>query len=156
MQGILRHRGQVMTASGLDVLAGVWLLISPFILGFSRYDLATATNNNLIVGLAVAVLAAIRAFGAYRHASISWVNALLGLWTLLAPWVLSFIAYRTPTVNNILTGLVILILASWSAIATIADQAEALEKAQRSGQDPDALPADKDSNFDINQPPLAM
>jgi hypothetical protein len=117
MQGVLRQREQVATASGLDVLAGIWLLISPFVLGFNQYNLTDATTNNVIVGLCVAVLAAIRAFGAYRQSWISWINAVLGLWTLVTPWVLGFSTYRTPTINNVVIGVIIIVLACWSALA---------------------------------------
>lgn len=111
-----RHEGQVVTASGLDVLAGVWLLISPFVIGFS--DLATAMTNNVICGGIVIVLAAIRFLGAYRQSWLSWVNCLIGIWAIISPWALGFARNQDASTNNVITGIVIAVLAFWSAVAT--------------------------------------
>jgi hypothetical protein len=115
------YRRQVQTASGLDVLAGVWLLISPFVLAF--YSQA-ATTNNVILGIVIAAIAAIRFFGAFDAAWLSWINAVLGLWVLLSPWILGFSQFNVPTGNNIILGVIVIVLASWSALATNADHAE--------------------------------
>jgi 4-amino-4-deoxy-L-arabinose transferase-like glycosyltransferase len=118
MAYVIRHKGQVMTASGLDVLAGIWLLISPFVLRFSYYGLTQATTNNVILGIVIGVLAAIRFFGAYRESWLSWINAVLGLWVLLSPWILRFSHNSYATTNNVILGIVVIVLASWSALAT--------------------------------------
>ncbi len=112
----IRNKGQVMTASGLDVLAGIWILISPFVLGV--HNLQQFTTNNVIVGIVIGVLAAIRFFGAYQASYLSWINAILGLWLLLTPWILRFSHYSTPTTNNVIFGIVVIVLACWSALAT--------------------------------------
>lgn len=108
------HDTQVRTASGLDVLAGIWLFISAFVI---RATTGLHWSNG-IVAVAVVILAAIRAGGAYRESWLSWINALLGLWVLISPWVIS----RTPThgiiTNNVITGIVIIVLAAWSALAS--------------------------------------
>lgn len=116
MDSVLRHRGQVITASGLDVLAGIWLIISPFVLGFQ--DIRNATSNDVIFGIIIVILAAIRFFGAYAVSSLSWIVALIGLWILVSPWVLAYFVNGTPLWNNIITGIVIIVLACWGAIAT--------------------------------------
>jgi hypothetical protein len=106
----------VSTASGLDALAGVWLLISPFVIGFA--SLTSAMTNNVICGAVVIVLAVTRFAGASRQAWLSWINCLIGLWTLISPWVLGFAGYRAATTNNVIIGIVIAVLAFWSAAAT--------------------------------------
>jgi hypothetical protein len=109
-----RHE-QVMTASGLDVLAGIWILISPFVLRFSS---GAATTNNVILGMAIAVLAAIRFSGAYSQAWISWINLILGIWVLITPWVLRFSGFHTAATNNVIMGIIVIVLAGWSALAS--------------------------------------
>jgi hypothetical protein len=116
-----RHSGQVATASGLDILAGIWLLISPFVLAFT---LVAPRSNNVICGIVVTILAAIRFFGARDAAWLSWINALIGLWVLIAPWALGFSRTGTATTNNVLIGIAIIILAVWSALATSSGQSE--------------------------------
>jgi len=109
------HRGQVATASGLDVLAGIWLLISPFVLHFG---VRAAMTNNIILGIVIGVLALIRFFDTEQLAVLSWLNALLGLWVLISPWVLGFAGVRVPMTNNVVMGIIVIILAGWSALAT--------------------------------------
>ncbi len=108
------RKGQIMTASGLDVLAAIWILISPFVL---RLD-ATATTNNVILGIAIGILALIRFFGAYEASWLSWICAVLGLWVLLSPWILRFSRDSRATTNNVIFGIVVIVLACWSALAT--------------------------------------
>jgi hypothetical protein len=108
------HDGQVKLASGLDVLAAIWLFISAFTV-MMGHSLAL---SNGIVGVCVFVLACIRAFGAYGDAWLSWVNAILGLWVLISPWTLRDVQMQSAVTNNVITGIVIMILAIWSALAT--------------------------------------
>lgn len=115
MAYVARQNTQVVTASGLDALAGLWLVLSPWVLAF---QVPAATTNNIIFGLLITLLAAIRFFGAFNAAWVSWVNAVLGLWVLLSPWFLGFTAFEVPTTNNIILGIIVIVLASWSALAT--------------------------------------
>lgn len=121
MANSMSYRSQIRTASGLDVLIGTWVVLSPFILAFES---GRATTNNVIVGGAMVLLAATRALGAHRAAWMSWVNAVLGLWLILSPWVLLFAGTYAPTVNNILAGLAVVGLATWSALATESAQTQ--------------------------------
>ena len=105
---------QVKLASGLNVLAGIWEVLAPFILGYAAY--ATPTTNAIIVGLIVTVLAAVRFLGAYRAAWMSWVNAILGVWLIVAPFILGYAG--TPRTNDIIVGIIIAVLGTWSALAS--------------------------------------
>lgn len=112
---IRSRRAQVQTASGLDVLAGIWLLISPFVLGFAAHQ---ATTNNVILGIVIGIIAAIRVLGAFNYPGLSWLNAVLGLWVMLSPWILNFGQYAVPTTNNVIVGILVVLLAMWSALAS--------------------------------------
>ena len=94
-----------MTASGLNILAGLWLIISPFVLGYADFGRAdrtggsTATSIDFIVGFVIAVLAVIRFFGArslgvevFRDQIVwlSWANVALGLVLIATPFLFSF------------------------------------------------------------------
>jgi len=117
MAHALRHEGQAMTASGLDVLAGIWLLISPFVLAFSS-TLHSAMVNNVIFGIIIGLLALFRFFNPSNGVVVSWINVILGIWVLISPWVLGFGMDRVPTTNNVIMGIIVIILAGWSAFAT--------------------------------------
>lgn len=105
--------GQVRVASGLDIIAGLWLLISSFFLPITT-ELAWSCA---IAGLIVTILAAIRAFGAYNRSWMSWVNVVIGVWVIASPWVLPT-ASDEAIWNAVITGIVIVVLAAWSALAT--------------------------------------
>jgi hypothetical protein len=110
------HRSQVFTASGLDVLAAIWLIVSPFLLMFNS---ATIAGNNVILGLIIGGFALARFLSPTRSTvAFSWINALLGVWVLVSPWALQFSHNRAAMTNNVIMGIIVIILACWSAIAS--------------------------------------
>lgn len=103
-------------ASAGNVLAGLWLVIAPFVLNFESQN--TAQWNHVIVGAVVLVLAAVRAFDPDSRASISWINAVLGLWMIVSPFVLGYADVNDAQTNALVTGAIILVLAAFSAYET--------------------------------------
>jgi hypothetical protein len=102
-------------ASALNVLAGIWLIISPWVLGFT--DLRVPLWDTLLVGIAVLVLAAIR-LGTSGTTGLSWVNLLLGIWLIISPFVLGFTAASAAMSNAIVLGILVGIFSLWAALAT--------------------------------------
>jgi hypothetical protein len=95
---------------GLTLLAGTWLAISPFVVGFrpAERDLAL---NNLICGIVVAVLALAYATNYGRTHGLNWVVPLVGIWTIVSTWAAQGTDVAGGTMfNNIVTGLVITLL----------------------------------------------
>jgi len=128
---IHHHRGQIFTASGLDVLAGIWLLISPFVLLFHS---TTIMANNVVLGIIIAGLALIRFFNAsYGTVALSWINALLGIWVLISPWVLGFSTMHNAMSNDVAMGIIVVVLSCWSAFASMTDHAGAGDQGNTSG-----------------------
>lgn len=105
---------QSRVPSGLNFIAGLWVLISPWVLAFS--GIGSATWNNVIIGIVVALLAASRVWWA-QGTWASWVNLVLGIWLIISPYVLGFSGFGTPTTNNIIFGIIVGVLAIWSAYA---------------------------------------
>ncbi len=105
------------TLSWLVVIAGIWTIISPFILGFS--SAATPLYNNVIVGIVLVVLGA---WAALSHAvtterTLDWINVIVGIWLLISPFVLAFSAMTNPMWNNVIVGIITIILAAWAALS---------------------------------------
>ena len=94
------------SSSWVNVLLGVWVLISPFILAFTRVE--QAMWNNVAVGGAVILVAFTRAAGK-RPASM--LNVLLGIWLLISPFALRFVSAPVALWNNVILGVVITIVA---------------------------------------------
>jgi hypothetical protein len=109
----------VTTASGLNILAGVWLIIAPWVLSYSNQS--NAVWNEVVVGAVIALVAAARVAAPRQWAELSWINATLGAWLIIAPFVLSYSSAGTPTAriywNDILLGAIVLVLALWSEMA---------------------------------------
>jgi len=108
---------QVKVASGLNFLAGVWIIISAWVYG-AIYTSGSAWNS-IIVGIVIAVLAAIRFFAPRSAVGLSWINALLGIWMIISPWVYGYAATSAGRMwNSVIFGIIVLILGVWSAAAT--------------------------------------
>jgi len=98
-------------ASWLNIVLGIWVIISPFVVQFTQ--LTAATWNNVIVGIVIAILAIIRT-SVPRQAGWSWANMILGIWMIISPFALG--AMTTAILwNNIILGVIIAIVASGSA-----------------------------------------
>ncbi|MBO8187168.1 SPW repeat protein [Streptomyces spirodelae] len=88
---------------GLSFLTGLYVAISPWVVGF---DSATRlTVSNLIVGLAFAVLAL--GFGsAYERTHLlGWTAPLLGAWVIISQWVIDGASTTGEIIaNNVAAG----------------------------------------------------
>ena len=106
-------RSAVVTASGLNIIAGIWLICAPFVLG---YDNGDPYWNDIVFGAIVTVLAFARTFGAYGASWMSWLNMLIGAWIVASAFWLDDTS--TARVNDIIVGGVIFILGAASATAS--------------------------------------
>ena len=127
------RKSQIMTASRFNLLAGLWLIISPFVLGYAyfgrddRSSGSTAKSIDFIVGFVIAVLAVIRFFGArslgvevFRDQIVwlSWANVALGLLLIATPFLFSFTDLSAAYWNNIMVGVIVAILSAWNALVS--------------------------------------
>lgn len=91
-------------------LLAVWLVISPWVWGFSG-DI-TATANMVVVGVALGAAS----LGAMLAPRIweEWVEAGLGAWLMASPWALKYSAMVDAMYVAIVVGLAVLVLALWT------------------------------------------
>ncbi len=100
---------------GLGFLAGLYLAISPYVVGFN--NLPTLTANNLITGIAAALLSLGLASAFSRTHGVAWVVPLIGAWTIVSQWVMRGNVDTTRTiVSNVIVGAVI-VLTGLGAVA---------------------------------------
>jgi hypothetical protein len=112
----LGNKEVARTASILNLIAGLWLIISPFWMNF--LGAPAALWNTCLTGVAVGVLSLIRACYPLRNVGLSWINLILGVWLIVSPFFLPY-NYLEPAVrNSVITGIVVIVLAFWSAMAT--------------------------------------
>jgi hypothetical protein len=102
-------------ASGLNFIAGVYLLISAWI----GAETGGTRANGIIFGIIVAILAATR-YAESTGPWASWLNALIGIWLIISPW-----AYGTSGAgwmwNSIIVGIIMLVLGTWAATSSRTD-----------------------------------
>lgn len=93
---------------GLTVLAGLFVALSPWIVGFSGTALAV---NNLVIGLTVTVLGGGFATAYERTHRLAAVCPLLGVWTIIAVWTMSGVEATTGVVlSNVIGGAAVTLL----------------------------------------------
>jgi hypothetical protein len=110
---VTRRREEGAGASSLNLVGGIWLIVSPWILGFADDD---PIWSDVAFGGAIALLAFLRIAGAYRESWLSWLNALLGAWV----FVTGFWIYDTAAGgwNSVIAGAIVILLGVWSAAAS--------------------------------------
>jgi hypothetical protein len=88
---------------GLAFLTGLYLAVSPWIVGF--HGQSAITVNNLIMGLAVVPIAFALSAAFGRTHGLSWVLPVIGAWTVIAPWVMRGVTHsHNVVINNIIAG----------------------------------------------------
>jgi hypothetical protein len=95
---------------GALMLAGLYLAVSPWIVGFPPFE-ANLSVNNFICGIAIAVLAGGFAVAYGRTHGLAWLPVVLGVWTIVAPFVI-LRGYATggTIANNIVIGVITICL----------------------------------------------
>jgi hypothetical protein len=115
MQTYDHATAQVRIASGLILMIGLWMMVAPWVLAYSI--VGAATWNSVFSGFALAVLAIARMAVPFRYEVIGWLGFAVGLWLLFAPFLLNFSAVSSAMWNSVSFGLIILVLAAWSAVS---------------------------------------
>jgi hypothetical protein len=111
----MEHKRHARIASGLNILAGLWIIASPQI-----FHYATETQsmwNSTIVGLIIAAIGLVRFILPDRVEGLSWVGFLAGLWTIISPFIFLYPTMAS-TWNSIIAGVVVAVLASTSVRET--------------------------------------
>jgi hypothetical protein len=101
--------------SGLVALAGLWEVLSPFILGYSAT--LAALWNAIIAGVVLIILGVWTALNEEPglDKTLEWVNAVVGVWLVVSPFALGYSAVAAAVWNDIIVGAVVIVLAAWAA-----------------------------------------
>lgn len=101
--------GTVRWQDGANLLLGVWLFISPWLLGYAG---SSAAWNAYALGAGLAAFAALAVYmpKAWQEA----VNTALGIWLVVAPFVLNFEAMPRVSLHTVLVGIMVTAFAIWA------------------------------------------
>jgi SPW repeat-containing protein len=104
------NRGIIQSLGGINIILGIWLIVTPYVFGYTS---SAAKWNQTIFGVVVLILAALR-LGAMRQQWISFLNGLAAIWLVIAPFILSYnrsVAYW----NEVIVGVIVGVLAFWNS-----------------------------------------
>jgi hypothetical protein len=102
----------------LAFLAGIWLVLAPFVLDYQHTG--TGINgrvNDVVVGCGIVLAASVRMISPPTTTPWSIVNLLLGVWLVAAPFLLAYNERSdavVATVNDMAVGAVVALLATVS------------------------------------------
>ncbi len=89
---------------------GIWLAVSPWVLGFAEQQ--SAMMNAVAFGVLLIVSSQLELRGTERMKE--WVNMLSGLWLVIAPFALGFISNFEAAMSTALTGVLAAVFAAWA------------------------------------------
>ena len=92
-------------ASWLNLIVGIWLLISPTVLNVGAGPLRA---NAVIFGIAVIVISIWSLLISPANHVPAWLNALIGVWMFISGWVLGYNVPAAPW-NGLITGVLLVI-----------------------------------------------
>ncbi|HWU64915.1 MAG TPA: SPW repeat protein [Ensifer sp.] len=99
----------------LTGVAGLWLAISPWVMPYISADgmvNAMITWTFFLTGVVVVLIAAaaVSAFSEWQENA----GIVLGIWIAISPWILGFSGFPFATVNAVVCGSLIFVLAAWT------------------------------------------
>lgn len=95
-----------------NLLLGLWLLVSPWVLGYTGEATPAWNAHTVGVIIAVAAAAALVAF----HKWEEWVNVALAAWLAISPYVLGYASLQAALWNQLIVGVLVAVLAIWAGV----------------------------------------
>ena len=101
---------EIRFSGSTDLLIGLWLVISPFILNYSANG--GSEVSDITVGLAILLLGSIRLIESdLRSNWAGWTSAILGIWLIISPFALAYPSNSPAMWNDVVAGIVLLFIA---------------------------------------------
>ena len=102
-------------------LCGLWELgdiVLPFIIGFG--NVKAFVWNHIIVGMVLVLVGAWAARTSHVRTArtLDWIAAVAGLWLMIAPFLLGPPEIAAGLWNDIIVGVIVLVLGVWAALAS--------------------------------------
>jgi SPW repeat len=106
----LNHENRIRVFSAIEVLLGIWLVITPWVVGAPGQRVAT---SGIVVG-AIAILCGLVRFARKHTMVFGWVVVLAGAWTIMSPWVLGQEQGYSRTWNYVIVGVLLALIEAYS------------------------------------------
>ncbi len=90
----------------LGVLTGLWLIVAPFVLNYTRAQ--DAIWNSIAMGIVVGFTALARATGrSHKQTGCNLLNLISSLWLIISPFFFGFSRQLRPLLNTVILGLIV-------------------------------------------------
>jgi hypothetical protein len=99
-------------AGWINLILGIWLIISPWVVGYSAHG--TALGNNVVLGILVLIAGIVAT--STPSLSPSWWNVVFGIWLIISPFILGYTGLEGAMVNDIVLGVVVGVLALFAGL----------------------------------------
>lgn len=103
------HLSSKRWQDGAILLLGVWLFVSPWVMGYPS-DSPPALNA-YIAGAIIAALAAFDLYKTYIWAVL--LNIVVGAWVAVSPWLVDVVTDRAMSTSMLVVGLATIVLGLW-------------------------------------------
>jgi hypothetical protein len=103
------HLSSKRWQDGLILLLGVWLFVSPWVMGYPSDS--PAAVNAFVAGAILAALAAFDLYKTYVWAVL--VNIVVGAWVAASPWVVDVVADGPMSMSMLVVGIATIVLGLW-------------------------------------------
>ncbi|RVU42450.1 hypothetical protein FRC91_16185 [Bradymonadales bacterium TMQ1] len=95
------------------LMAGIWLLLSPYLLGFAWEQ--NAWWNATLIGASLTLIALLRFANPTGLTGLRWTTLIVALWLMLSPFVADYYDIRAAFWSAFIVGALTLIVASSEA-----------------------------------------
>jgi NO-binding membrane sensor protein with MHYT domain len=104
----------------INIILALWLLLGSFIGGFGNIP---SKASDVILGFFLAFLSMHRAIPTEDSRWMSLVSIVIGGAAIAAPFVFSYSDLSSPTTNNIIVGMLIVVVSAWGYVAAPSESA---------------------------------
>lgn len=93
----------------INLILGVWLIVAPFVLAYSRFHVVAASND-IVLGCLLVAGSFWMLAGNTGQFGVTTFEAFCGAWLILVPFVLHGGATPRMLVNDIVVGVIVLLV----------------------------------------------
>ncbi|HZU24063.1 MAG TPA: SPW repeat protein [Bryobacteraceae bacterium] len=102
-----QHASSAAITGTINLLAGIWLFVSPWVYGaYTNQD----AWNSWIIGAVIAIFAAIRLTNPGGLRIFSWINMALGVYVFFSPWIYGYVGNTGRFVNSLCVGVLVFVM----------------------------------------------
>jgi hypothetical protein len=95
----------------INVILGLWLLLGSFI---GKFGTVASKSSDVILGFFLCFLSFQLSIPTDETRWMNLLTGLIGIAAIIAPWVFDYSGNGSATTNNIIVGILIILVSAWS------------------------------------------